>query len=104
MADFAAVMGWFVLQGLCGKDGSIEAGSEESMLAHTVPLKNVIFWLIVGLMLLLARARMLAWGTVYVAQSLGISDLVIGLTVVAVDAPLPELTSALAAVCKMSTI
>jgi Ca2+/Na+ antiporter len=35
---------------------------------------------------------------------LGISDLVIGLTVVAVDAPLPELTSALAAVCKMSTI
>ena len=60
LADFAAVMGWFVLQGLCGKDGSIEAGSEESMLAHTVPLKNVIFWLIVGLMLLLARARMLA--------------------------------------------
>ena len=97
---FAAVMGWFIFQGLRNKDDSIEAGIEESALAHPMPLRNAVFWLIAGLVLLVASSRMLVWGAVYVAQSLGISDLVIGLTVVAVGTSLPELASALAAVRK----
>jgi cation:H+ antiporter len=100
LAVFAAVMGWFIFQGLRNKDDSIEAGIEEGALAHPMPLRNAVFWLIVGLVLLVASSRVLVWGAVYVAQSLGISDLVIGLTVVAVGTSLPELASALAAVRK----
>jgi cation:H+ antiporter len=100
LAVFAAVMGWFIFQGLRNKDDSIEAGLEESALAHPMPLRNAVFWLILGLVLLLASSQVLVWGAVYVAQSLGISDLVIGLTVVAVGTSLPELASALAAVRK----
>ena len=40
------------------------------------------------------------WGAVELAQALGVSDLVIGLTVVAVGTSLPELASSIAAVRK----
>jgi len=57
-------------------------------------------WLVVGLVLLLVSSRMLVWGAVFIAQSLGVSDLIIGLTIVAIGTSLPELASALAAVKK----
>ncbi|WP_373367956.1 sodium:calcium antiporter, partial [Aeromonas salmonicida] len=59
-----------------------------------------IFWLIVGLVLLIGASRLLVWGAVTIAQALGISDLVIGLTIVAVGTSLPELASSLIAIRK----
>ena len=40
---------------------------------------------------------MLVWGAVYMAHALGVSDLLIGLTIVAVGTSLPELASSIAA-------
>ena len=57
-------------------------------------------WLVIGLILLVVSSRLLVWGAVTIAQSLGVSDLVIGLTIVAIGTSLPELASALAAVRK----
>ena len=65
-----------------------------------MPLGRAIFWLVFGLVLLVASSRLLVWGAVSIAEGLGVSDLVIGLTVVAVGTSLPELASALAAVRK----
>ena len=50
-------------------------------------------WLLVGLILLMASARMLVWSAVELAQIFGVSDLVIGLTVVAIGTSLPELAA-----------
>ncbi|MEJ2201379.1 MAG: calcium/sodium antiporter, partial [Desulfuromonadaceae bacterium] len=47
-------------------------------------------------------SRLLVWGAVAVAQTLGVSDLIIGLTVVAIGTSLPELASTLAATRKGS--
>ena len=55
------------------------------------------FWLLLGLLLLVASSRALVWGAVEIARSLGVSDLVIGLTIVAVGTSLPELASSIAA-------
>ncbi|NND64779.1 MAG: calcium/sodium antiporter [Gammaproteobacteria bacterium] len=59
-----------------------------------------IVWLTLGLLVLLAGARILVIGAVDIAMLLGISDLVIGLTIVAVGTSLPELAATVAAAAK----
>ena len=97
---FAAVMGWSTYQGYQGKEDPQAGDTETEMIAHPMPLKSAIIWLVVGLVLLIVSSRILVWGAVTIAQSLGISDLIIGLTIVAIGTSLPELASALAAVKK----
>lgn len=55
-------------------------------------------WLLLGLVLLPASSQMLVWGASNIAESLGVSELVIGLTVVAIGTSLPELATSLAAI------
>jgi cation:H+ antiporter len=53
--------------------------------------------LIGGLVLLVASSRTLVWGAVGIATQAGVSDLVIGLTIIALGTSLPELASSIAA-------
>lgn len=57
-------------------------------------------WLTVGLLVLLASSRLLVWAAVELAEQLGVSDLVIGLTVVAIGTSLPELAASVTASIK----
>jgi cation:H+ antiporter len=57
-------------------------------------------WLLVGLGVLLVSAELLVWGAVEIAAWLGVSELIIGLTVVAVGTSLPELAATLGAAIK----
>ena len=52
--------------------------------------------LVVGLALLIGSSHVLVWGAVDLAKFIGVSDLVIGLTIVAVGTSLPELASGIA--------
>lgn len=52
---------------------------------------------ITGLVMLLVSARMLVWGAVELALSLGVSETIIGLTLVAAGTSLPELAASVAA-------
>ena len=51
-------------------------------------------------MLLIASSRLLVWGAVEIAHHFGVSDLIIGLTIVAVGTSLPELASSIIAARK----
>lgn len=97
---FAAVMGWSIFQGLRGKNDVLASETEAQIAGDLMAMKAAIMWLIIGLILLVVSSRLLVWGAVTIAQSLGVSDLVIGLTIVAIGTSLPELASALAAVRK----
>ena len=90
-------MAWTVLKNLKGADNLIEDVSEE---LEQTSLGRGLMWLVLGLMILVLSSRLLVWGAVTVAQSLGVSDLLIGLTVVAIGTSLPELASSVMAARK----
>jgi cation:H+ antiporter len=56
---------------------------------------NALSWTLVGLVILVLSAKLLVWGAVNIAHELGVSDLVIGLTIVAVGTSLPELAASM---------
>lgn len=63
-------------------------------------LKAASVQFIVSLVILIASARLLVWGAIGIAQTLGIHESVIGATLVALGTSLPELAAAIASVRK----
>ncbi|MGL5038044.1 MAG: sodium:calcium antiporter, partial [Aeromonas sp.] len=97
---FIALMGWSIWAGMHAKGDALDRETAEDIASEGMPLKHAIFWLILGLVLLIGASRLLVWGAVTIAQAFGISDLVIGLTIVAIGTSLPELASSLIAIRK----
>lgn len=100
LAVFASVMGWSIWQGMSKRPDALRNEMNQELTAHAMPLRLAVFWLVAGLALLIVSSRLLVWGAVAIAQGFGISDLVIGLTIVAVGTSLPELASSLIAARK----
>jgi cation:H+ antiporter len=97
---FVLLLSWSIWHGTKGdKDVLAEEYSEE-INATEGTVKTHLIWLISGLLLLVASSRMLVWGSVEVATFFGVSDTIIGLTVLAIGTSLPELASSLIAVKK----
>ena len=103
LAVFAGVMGysiWREMKKSC-HGNSDEAVQDESSDNEEKPsLGKSILWLVLGLVLLVVSSRALVWGAVFIARTLGVSDLLIGLTIVAIGTSLPELASSIAAARK----
>jgi cation:H+ antiporter len=57
-------------------------------------------WILLGLILLVGSSKLLIWGAIRVAHDFGISELVIGLTIVALGTSLPELAASIASIKK----
>lgn len=76
------------------------SGNDDSAEPKKVSLGKSVFWLVLGLVLLVVSSRALVWGAVEIARTLGVSDLLIGLTIVAIGTSLPELASSIAAARK----
>ena len=97
---FTLLMAWSVRDGMRSRDDVVSEEIRKEYLADTMPLGRALMWLLLGLILLVVSSRMLVWGAVFIASDLGVSDLIIGLTIVAVGTSLPELASSLAAIRK----
>jgi len=65
-----------------------------------IPNKTASFYAIAGLIGLIASSKLLVWSAVNIAVIFGVSDLVIGLTIVAIGTSLPELAAAIMSVLK----
>ncbi len=61
---------------------------------------RAVVGVLVGLTILVLSSRLLVWGAVGLAESFGVSELIIGLTIVAIGTSLPELVSSIMAVRK----
>lgn len=100
LAGFFGLIGWTVFTALRGRGDTLEAETEQKLAAHSMTLGRALFWLILGLVLLVASSRVLVWGAVTIAEALGVSDLIIGLTIVALGTSLPELAASVMAARK----
>ena len=96
---FALVMGYSIWREL-RKAHAESTESVEGEASEKASLGKSIMWLVLGLALLVASSRALVWGAVVIARTLGVSDLLIGLTIVAIGTSLPELASSIAAARK----
>lgn len=97
---FAGIMAWSVKESLGARNDALSGEMEQELADSAMPIRRAIAWLVVGLALLIVSSRILVWGAVEIAHGFGISDLIIGLTVVAVGTSLPEFASSVIAARK----
>lgn len=100
LIGFFALIGWSIYSAMKGRGDALELDTEQELEAHSMPLGRAVFWLVLGLALLLVSSRVLVWGAVSIAEALGVSDLIIGLTIVALGTSLPELAASVMAARK----
>lgn len=101
MAGLAALVGWIIHAGLTARNGPDPMAAEyETEIPTDLSMPQALFWLAAGLVVLVASSRMLVWGAVGVAEYFGVSDLIIGLTIVALGTSLPELAASVASALK----
>ncbi|HHH46238.1 MAG TPA: calcium/sodium antiporter [Thiotrichales bacterium] len=93
---------WMVHLGMNSRarnhDPLIDEFTEEIPVGMSTPV--ALGWLLAGLLVLLVSSRILVWGAVQLAQFFGVSDLVIGLTIVALGTSLPELAASVMSALK----
>lgn len=98
---FFIYMGWTIWTGLSNRDDSlVHDVKEELQEQEYMSLAKALMWVVIGLALLMGSSQLLVWGAVEIAHYFGVSDLVVGLTIVAVGTSLPELASSIAAARK----
>ncbi len=100
MVVFVALMTWTIVQGMRSKDDRLNEELENDMPDRIMTKGKAWMWLIIGLLTLIASSRLLVWGAVELARGFGVSDLIIGLTIVAIGTSLPELMSSVIAARK----
>ena len=94
-----ALLWWLVRMGRSERYDPLQEEFSE-LLAIPMSLKASLIWFAVGLVVLLASARIVVWGAVEIATLMGVSELVIGLTIVAIGTSLPELVASIVSVRK----
>lgn len=98
---FFIYMSWTIWHGIYNKEDSLTADViEELQEQKYMSIGKALTWVVIGLLLLMGSSRLLVWGAVEIARYFGVSDLIIGLTIVAVGTSLPELASSIAAARK----
>ena len=98
------VFSWMIIsakKSMTQHDPLIDETIEE--LPEKMENNKAIIWTIVGLVVLLISSKMLVWGASNIASEMGISDLVIGLTIVAIGTSLPELAATISSARKGET-
>jgi len=100
LTGLVIVMIWLARLGVRSSATDPIAMDYEAEIPTDVRMPVAIVWLIVGLGTLLIGAELLVDGAIGIAQMMGISEIVIGITIVAFGTSLPELAVSLASAIK----
>jgi cation:H+ antiporter len=101
MAGLVVMIGYIVYVGLNSRNaGDPMAAEYAAEIPTDLTLGRSLWWLALGLVILIGSSRLLVWAAVGIAQEFGVSDLVIGLTIVALGTSLPELAASITSALK----
>lgn len=96
IAGLAALIGAMIALGLARGNHDPVARSLAAEVPRNMPTKTAVVWTLVGLVVLPLSAHILVTGAVSLALFAGVSEAVVGLTVIALGTSLPELAAAAA--------
>lgn len=100
LTGLVIVMFWLAKLGVRSADNDPIKRDFEAEIPDNVDMKAAIIWIVVGLGALLIGAHWLVNGSIGIAESLGVSEVVIGITIIAFGTSLPELAVSLVSVLK----
>jgi len=92
-------LGWLVWQGTSRPDDSIGVEFDDNI-NEDISIKTSSIITVIALVVLLISAKVLVWGAVEIARAANVSELMIGLSIVAVGTSLPELAATIACILR----
>lgn len=96
LASLCGLIYWLTVLGIRASVLDPLRTEYEAEIPEDIPMGKALLWLGIGLGALLGGADLLVYGGERAARALGISEVVIGLTVVAIGTSLPELAVSIA--------
>ena len=100
MIGLLALITWMLRTARSGSATDPLLVEQQQELPPAVPMGMAIFWIVLGLALLIGASQLLIWGAVLIAKGFGVADLVICLTIVSVGTSLPELAASITGLLK----
>ena len=100
LTGLVIVMIWLARLGLHSAVNDPIKRDFEAEIPQHVPMKMALIWFVLGLATLLGGAALLVDGAIDIARTLGVSDVVIGITLVALGTSVPELAVSLVSALK----
>lgn len=97
---FIAITLWMIHLAIQGADGDPLERELEQEIPKNPRIGRTLLWIGASLGLLLLGAQILVWGAVGIARAIGMSELTIGLTIIAVGTSLPELATSVTGALK----
>ncbi|MGB5345294.1 MAG: calcium/sodium antiporter [Woeseia sp.] len=94
------VMVWLTRVGIRSSETDPMRTDYEAEIPVNVKMRTAVLWLLVGLGTLLLGADMLVDGAIDIARTYGVSEVVIGITLVAIGTSVPELAVSLVSALK----
>ena len=92
-------LGWLIWQGKKEPEDVLAAEFDDHVRAPE-PMAKLTIITIAALIVLLVSSRALVWGAVEIARAANVSELMIGLSIVAIGTSLPELAATIASIMR----
>ena len=91
LAGLVIVMIWLIRLGMRSSASDPLQAEFDAEIPKHMSMRVAVFWLVVGIVTLLLGARWMVDGAIDIAKILGVSEVVIGITMVALATSIPEL-------------
>lgn len=100
LTGLVIVLVWLARLGLQSAEQDPIKAEYEAEIPRNVSMKKAVMWLVVGLAVLLVGAEFMVTGATEIARSMGVTEVVIGIVLVALATSLPELAVSLVSAFK----